>query len=89
MASDVAAMSEKAAVVTDELTLPLTLFVYASGSRISRAAASPFRGSVGLGYSRSCGRKVSKMFNKSAQTVEGRLMVCHEVSQLGCEACCY
>lgn len=26
-----------------------------------RAAASPFSGSVGLGYRRSCGRKLSKM----------------------------
>jgi len=28
----------------------LTLVLYASGSRINRAAASPFNGSVGLGY---------------------------------------
>lgn len=33
-----------------------------------RAAASPFKGSVGLGYSSSCGRNVSKTFNKSAST---------------------
>ena len=40
---------------------PLTLISYPFGSRIISAAASPFSGSVGLGYRRSCGRKTSKM----------------------------
>lgn len=29
------------------------------------AAASPFSGSIGFGYVRSCGKKDSKMFDKS------------------------
>ena len=41
------------------------LKLYASGSRISKAAASPFSGSVGLGYLSRCGRNCSKMFTKS------------------------
>lgn len=45
---------------------PLTLALYASGSRINRAAASPFKGSVGLGYNRSCGRNVSNTLSRSA-----------------------
>ena len=45
---------------------PLTLALYACGSRISSAAASPFSGSVGLGYSNSWGRNVSKTFSRSA-----------------------
>jgi len=31
-----------------------------------RAAASPFKGSVGFGYSNSCGRKTSNTFIRSA-----------------------
>jgi len=30
------------------------------------AAASPFNGSIGFGYVRSCGRKDSKILDKSA-----------------------
>ena len=41
--------------------LPLTLTSYVFGSRIRSAAASPFRGSVGFGYRRSCGRKTSNI----------------------------
>jgi hypothetical protein len=37
---------------------------------MSREAASPFKGSVGFGYIKSWGRKVSKMFNKSVITYE-------------------
>ena len=33
---------------------------------MSRAAASPFNGSVGFGYSSSCGRNTSKTFTRSA-----------------------
>ena len=46
---------------------PLTLALYASGSLINKAAASPFSGSVGLGYRSSCGRKVSNTLSRSAQ----------------------
>lgn len=42
--------------------LPFTLASYSFGWRISRAAASPFRGSFGFGYRSSWGRKVSKIF---------------------------
>ena len=45
---------------------PLTFFLYVSGSLISSAAASPFSGSVGLGYSSSWGRNTSKTFTRSA-----------------------
>lgn len=34
-------------------------------SRIIRAAASPFNGSDGLGYKRSCGRNTSKTLTRS------------------------
>ena len=37
--------------------IPLTFCSYAARSRIIRAAASPFKGSEGLGYKRSCGRR--------------------------------
>src|SRR5258707_14649035 len=40
---------------------PLTLCSYSFGKRMSRAAASPFSGSLGLGYRNSCGKNTSKM----------------------------
>ena len=49
------------------------LMLYASGSRISRAAASPFRGSVGLGYLSKWGRNCSKMFTRSVDRGGGGL----------------
>lgn len=36
---------------------------------MSSAAASPFKGSVGLGYKSSWGRNVSKTFSKSAKQI--------------------
>ncbi len=47
--------------------IPRTLSAYAAGSLISKAAASPFRGSVGLGYSNSWGRNTSNTLIKSVQ----------------------
>ena len=46
--------------------LPETFFLYSSGLCRYIAAASPFRGSIGFGYVSSCGRKDSKMLDKSA-----------------------
>lgn len=40
---------------------PLTFPSYSLGCRMSSAAASPLRGSLGLGYLRSWGRKTSKI----------------------------
>ena len=40
---------------------PLTFASYSCGCLMSIAAASPFSGSWGFGYVRSCGRKTSKM----------------------------
>lgn len=48
---------------------PLILDLYWSGARSMSAAASPFNGSVGLGYSRSCGKKTSNTFTKSATSI--------------------
>lgn len=42
--------------------LPLTLISYLGGSLINKAAASPFRGSVGLGYRSNWGRNTSNIF---------------------------
>lgn len=44
-----------------ERYIPLTFASYSLGWRISSAAASPFNGSLGLGYRKSCGKKTSKM----------------------------
>lgn len=40
---------------------------------MSSAAASPFKGSVGLGYKSSWGRNVSKTFSKSAKQMKSQL----------------
>lgn len=40
---------------------------------MSSAAASPFKGSVGLGYKSSWGRNVSKTFSKSAKQMNSQL----------------
>lgn len=45
--------------------IPFTLWSYVARSRIIRAAASPFNGSDGLGYRRSCGRNTSKTLTRS------------------------
>lgn len=45
---------------------PLTRVLYLAGSRMSSAAASPFKGSVGLGYSSSWGRNTSNTLIRSA-----------------------
>jgi hypothetical protein len=47
---------------------PLTLLLYVVGSRMRSAAASPFRGSFGLGYSSSWGKKTSNTLTRSAHT---------------------
>lgn len=44
---------------------PLTLASYVLGSRSINDAASPFKGSLGLGYRKSWGRKTSKMLMRS------------------------
>jgi len=44
---------------------PATFFLYSSGLWRYIAAASPFRGSIGLGYVNNWGRKDSKIFDKS------------------------
>lgn len=41
------------------------MLLYLSGSRSSNDAASPFNGSSGLGYRRSCGRNMSNTFTRS------------------------
>ncbi|KAG1354875.1 hypothetical protein COCNU_07G009870 [Cocos nucifera] len=43
----------------------------ASRSRIINAAASPFNGSEGLGYKRSCGRNTSKTLTRSVKKDTG------------------
>ena len=45
---------------------PLTCSSYFALSLIIKAAASPFNGSDGFGYSKSCGRNTSKTFTRSA-----------------------
>ncbi|KAH3687143.1 hypothetical protein WICPIJ_001858 [Wickerhamomyces pijperi] len=47
------------------LTYSLILFSYAVLSRFIKLAASPFKGSEGFGYVKSCGRKVSKILEMS------------------------
>lgn len=44
---------------------PETFFLYSSGLWRYMAAASPFKGSIGLGYVRSCGRKLSNILERS------------------------
>jgi hypothetical protein len=46
----------------EEINIPLTFVSYRLGSLIRSAAASPLRGSVGLGYLNSCGKNTSKIF---------------------------
>lgn len=45
--------------------IPDTFFLYSSGLCRYMAAASPFRGSTGLGYVKSCGKNDSNIFDKS------------------------
>lgn len=49
---------------------PATFFLYSSGLWRFMAAASPFNGSMGLGYVSSCGRKLSKMLDRSGNGTE-------------------
>ncbi len=54
---------------TDLCDSPATFFLYSSGLWRYMAAASPFSGSIGFGYVSSCGRKDSKMFDRSEMEV--------------------
>lgn len=45
--------------------IPATFFLYSSGLWRYMAAASPLRGSIGLGYVNNWGKKDSKIFDKS------------------------
>lgn len=47
---------------------PATFFLYSSGLCRYMAAASPFKGSIGLGYVNNWGRKDSNIFDKSETT---------------------
>lgn len=47
------------------MNLPETFRLYSSGLWRYIAAASPFRGSIGFGYVKSCGRNDSKIFDRS------------------------
>lgn len=45
--------------------IPETFRLYSSGLCKYMAAASPFSGSIGLGYVNNCGRNDSKIFERS------------------------
>lgn len=60
---------------------PATFFLYSSGLCRYMAAASPFKGSIGLGYVNNWGRKDSNIFDKSetAKSREKRLIAVREI----------
>merc|ERR1719500_1934695 len=58
-------VSLRASSVANFFTYSATFFLYSSGLWRYIAAASPFNGSVGFGYVRSCGRKDSNMLERS------------------------
>jgi len=55
-------VSEPAETPGQTKLVPFTLCSYSFGWRMSSAAASPFSGSLGLGYRNNCGKNTSKMF---------------------------